>query len=146
MVQPGAESEWRGIRAGVPKDSILGPLIFLLFINDILVDIGSSIRLFADDTSLVIVVEKPLATAQILNIDQNKIMNWGNKWLVRFNGVKAEAFLASRKLIKPVHPSLFMDDTQLVEVDSHKQLGVIFAHVTNILNISKTKLGRLSTQ
>ena len=52
VVLPGAESAWILIRAGVPQGFILGPLIFLLFINDIVTYIGPNIRLFADDMSL----------------------------------------------------------------------------------------------
>ena len=53
VVLPGVSSNWNYIRAGVPQGSILGPLLFLLFINDIVNDIGSNIRLFADDTSSI---------------------------------------------------------------------------------------------
>ena len=126
VVLPGAESKWNEIRAGVPHGSILGPLLFLLFIYDIVKDIGCNIRLFADDTSLFLVVENPDTAAELLNLDLDKIMAWAKKWLVRFNPVKTEAFLASRKLNKPIHPPLFMEGTQIVEVDSHKHLGIFF--------------------
>ena len=56
VVLPSATSDWVYIPAGVLQGSILGPLLFLLYINDIVTDIGSNIRLFADDTSLFIII------------------------------------------------------------------------------------------
>ena len=67
VVIPGAESAWKFIQAGVPQGSILGLFLFLLFINDVVTDIGSNIRLFADDTSLFIIVEN-LDTAVNISI------------------------------------------------------------------------------
>ena len=90
---PGAESKWNEIRAGVPQGSILEPLLFLLFINDIVKDLGCNIRLFADDTSSFLQAENPDSAAELLNLD--KIMAWAKRWLVHFNPVKTEAFLAS---------------------------------------------------
>ena len=55
----GAISDWVYIKAGVPQGSILGPLLFLIFINDIMNDIGSNIRL-ADDASLYITTHSHL--------------------------------------------------------------------------------------
>ena len=60
----------------------MGPLLFLLFVNDIVTDIGSNIRLFADDTSLYMIVDNPTATAELLNLDIEKIIEWAKTWLV----------------------------------------------------------------
>ena len=128
VVLPGAESDWRYIRAGVPQGSILGPLLFLLFINDIVDEIGCNIRLFADDTSLYITVENPDMAAELMNIDLDKIMKWAKKWLVLFNPFKTESFLASRKLVKPIHPPLFMEGSQITEDESHKHLGIFLSN------------------
>ena len=54
VVIPGACSDWLPVMAGVPQGSILGPLLFLLYINDIVDNINSTIRLVADDTSLTL--------------------------------------------------------------------------------------------
>ena len=60
VVLPGAVSYWTYILAGVPQGSIIGPLLFLLYSNDIVNDIGSNVRLFADDTSLFIIIDDPV--------------------------------------------------------------------------------------
>ena len=115
VVLPGASSDWIYILAGVPQGSILGPF---LFINDIVNDIGANIRLFADDTSLFIIVENPMTAADCLNSDLNVISQWATSWLVLFNPTKTESLIFSRKMNKPFHPPLYMNDQQLVEVET----------------------------
>ena len=90
-VLPCASSSWTSVTAGVPQGSILGPLFFLLYINDIVEDINSSIRFFAYDTSLYIIVDDPIQTAEQLNLDLAKIHHWADKWLVTFNPGKSES-------------------------------------------------------
>ena len=89
----------------------MGPLSFLVYINDIVTDIGSNIRLFADDTSLYIVVDNPLVAAETLNADLEKISRWAATctWLVTFNPNKSVALLLSRKVRYPLHPPLFYE-------------------------------------
>ena len=85
VIVPGVSSVWNFIRTGVPQESILGPLLFLLFINDKVNDIDSNIRLFADDTSLFIIVDNAPYAAACLIFDLDKITRWVATWLVTFN-------------------------------------------------------------
>ena len=95
--------------AGVPQSSILDPLLFLIYINDIVLELNCNIRLFADDTSLYIIVENPLAAADIMRSSLSTVHAWSNQWLVDFNAVKTETMVVSRKRVKLKHPNLIMD-------------------------------------
>ena len=125
---PGVNSNWSSLKSGVPQGSILGPLLFLLYINDIVENINSSIRLFADDTSLYIIVDDPVEAASQLNSDIEKVHEWAIKWLVTFNPTKSESIIFSRKRNKPLHPPIVMDQKQINEVSSHKHLGVFLSN------------------
>lgn len=124
---PGGKSEWRQIQAGVPQGSILGPLLFIIYINDIVHEIHSNIRLFADDTSLYLIVDFPDSAAQILNADLLRIGKWADKWLVNYNPNKTETLLLSRKINRINHPTLYLNEVAIKEVTSHKHLGLIFS-------------------
>jgi hypothetical protein len=103
---------------------ILGPLLFLLCINDIVDNIQSQVRLFADDTSIFFIVDNAIESADILNRDLNTITSWSNKWLVSFNPRKTETMVISWKVNKPHYPSLVMNTQQLEDAKYHKHLGV----------------------
>ena len=144
VVLPGAFSNWSSVQAGVPQGSILGPLLFLLYINDIVEGIHASIRLFADDTSLYIIVDDPLDAAITLNSNLSRIHRWASQWLVTFNPSKSESHLFTRKVNKLYHPPSTMNYQQIEEVTSHKHLGLYFsrrARGTSILSILRKKLG-----
>ena len=78
-------SIWVNIEAGVPQGSILGPLFFLIYINDISDDLTSNQKLFPDDTSLFSVVQNINSIRTNLNSDLGKISDWAFQWKMNFN-------------------------------------------------------------
>ena len=84
------------------------------FINDIVNNIQSNIRLFADDASLHIIVENPNTTALTLNSDLGKIHHWADNWLVDYNPTKTTSLLISRKRIPETHPTFKMNNTDQI--------------------------------
>ena len=87
-----------------------GPIAFSVFINDVVNEIVSCIRLFADDTSLFIIVDDAVASAEQLYAEIIKILQWAETWLVTFNPNKTESLIISGKINKPLHPSLYMNN------------------------------------
>ena len=86
VVLNGSASDYEDIRAGVPQGSVLGPLLFLIYINDLEENIKSQIRFFADDTMLFSTVEKnPATTANEINQDLETISQWAYQWKMEFN-------------------------------------------------------------
>ena len=107
MVLNGKSSDWAPILSGVLQGSVLGPLLFLIFINDLEAGILSQIKFFADDTSLYSVVKDPEKYARELNHDLEVINNWAKQWKMSFNPdptKPAEEILFSHKRKHVVHP------------------------------------------
>ena len=86
MVLNGQCSNWSSVLAGVPQGSILVPLLFLIYINDLPEGLQSSVKLFADDTSLFSTVHDPNMSADQLDKDlKKKFSDWAYKWKMIFN-------------------------------------------------------------
>ena len=109
--------------AGIPQESILGPPLFLIYVNDLHDDLTSIVKLFADDTSLFSVVHNIIASAKELNEDLNKINNSAFQWMMNFNpdhSKQAQEALSSRKLQKVSHPKLFFNNSDVAQTNSQK--------------------------
>ena len=85
VVLNGQTSSLRPVLAGVPQGSILGPLLFLIYINDLPNELKSNVKLFADDTSLFIIVKDKNQSANTLNNDLMLISKWAYNWKMLFN-------------------------------------------------------------
>ena len=118
----GEASEIQHILAGVPQGSVLGPLLFLVYINDISEGIQSVIKLFADDTSMYLSLNDPATRATILQSDLNKINQWAVQWKVKFNDAKTDLLniIKGNTLLLP----LTFGNAVLTDVTQHKHLGI----------------------
>ena len=148
VILNGQYSEWSTLKAGVPQGSVLGPLLFLIFINDITFVIEHcKIRLFADDTCLFITVDNRIDAAEKINKDLENITSWSNKWLVNFSPPKTKSLIISNKKNLHTHPKLNLNGTDIEEVKFHKHLGVYITqnlrwnnHIDDIVIKSSKKL------
>ena len=103
VVLNGQYSSWASSKAGVPQGSILGPIYFLISINDLSDNLVSNPKLLADDTSLFLVVQDITLYAKNLNDDLKKMNKWAFRWKIN---KQVQEVIVSRKLSKPNHPSL----------------------------------------
>ena len=135
------------LSAGVPQGSVLGPLFFLFYVNDITETLLSLTRLFADNSSLFFSATNIQDLQGILNHDLAVISAWTKQWLVTFNPSKTEAILSSLRQNNHT-PSLFFENTLTEFVESHKHLGFTLSsngnwhtHIENILKSDYKVLG-----
>ena len=147
----GDKSDQRLIEAGVPQGSVLGPTLFLVYINDLVQNIESTVELFADDTSLYLCLEDPHQRAHTLNLDLARIAEWAKKWKVMFNPIKTKLINFSRKL-NPTYLPLLFSGQPLSDSSTHKHLGITLqrdgrwdSHIRNLIQKCRTLVTVLKT-
>ena len=100
--------------------------MFLIF-NDIVLNVNSTVRLFADDTSLYLIVDNPADAVRCFNSDLELMYQWTESWLVKFNAKQSDALLISRKANRPLHPQLLINNEPIKEESYHKHLGIFLS-------------------
>ena len=119
----GQYSSW-AVCTGVPQGSILGHLLFLIYINDLSDGFKSECKLFADDTSLSSVINDINTSASDLNEDLEKIGNWAFKWKMNFNpdpNKQAQEIIFSRKKTASMHPVTLI----INQLNQHKYTKIL---------------------
>ena len=148
VVLEGEMSESCPVSSGVPQGSVLGPTLFLLYINDIGQEISSSIRLFADDTILYRPITSD-ADARQLQADLDKLVKWSNVWLMEFHPSKCKLLRVTRSRTPPTYDYL-INNTPLEKVSSAKYLGVTVSsdlkfnkHISQVRGSAESSLNML---
>ena len=130
VVLNGQTSEWRKIMSGVPQGSVLGPLLFLIYINDLPDGINSLCKTFADDTSFFSKVYDTHNSASKLNDDLEKISYWAYQWKMQFNpdpNKQANEVIFSRKTSSNnlPHQPIKFNKIDISECPHQKHLGIV---------------------
>ena len=121
----GQTFEWKPVKAVVPQGSILGPLFFLVYINDICSNVSTNVKL-ADDTSLFSIGNDSNKSFENLSNDLFIISNWSYQWKMVFNpdrSKQAEEVIFSRKTSIQLHPVLTFDNSPVIKTTHHIHLG-----------------------
>ena len=118
----GRSSDWSSISSGVPQGSILGPLLFLIYINDITHSLNSEARLFADDCTLYRTVSSA-EDCVLLQSDLAKVYSWTQMWQLSLNTSKCKVLNISNKRTPPTY-RYNINNTPLEFVEKMKYLGI----------------------
>ena len=150
VVLDGQASDPVPVLSGVPQGSVLGPVLFLIFINDLPENIRSSVRLFADDCVLYRNIESP-SDCQILQDDLNSLAQWEADWQMKFNVAKCHSMRVTRHPPdKHIQFEYTLHQQRLEQVQSAKYLGITISddldwgqHISEISSKATKTLGFL---
>ena len=124
VVLNGIQSQWLEVTSGVPQGSVLGPLLFVLYINDIAENIQCKLGVFADDTKIYSIINNMCNTME-LQCDLDNMQEWCRTWLLKLNLEKCKVMHIGKSLNTTykmeISPGSCID---LCEVNSEKDLGL----------------------
>ena len=142
----GSNSDSIPVSSGVPQGSVLGPILFLAYINDLPDQVKSRVRLFADDTAMYLALDKQ-GDSEILQKDLESLEKWEKLWDMSFNPSKCQVIHVTRSK-SPSQTIYYLHGCALESVSSAKYLGVTVSedlswsdHINNITKKANQTLG-----
>ena len=149
VVVDGETSDAVAVKSGMPQGSVLGPLLFLIFLNDLAEHTSSTVRLFADDC----VMYRHIANVhdcKVLQEDLHQLHEWEERWQLKFNKAKCNIMRATHARQKKIVFRYELDGVLLKDTDSTSYLGVELSadmkwnsHVKKVTAKRNTMLGIL---
>ncbi|PIK33341.1 putative RNA-directed DNA polymerase from mobile element jockey-like [Apostichopus japonicus] len=131
VVINGCASSWQNVTSGVPQGSVLGPLLFVAYINDIDGDILCTAKKFADDTKLYSEVSSK-SDSEKFQADLDKIFSWSQGWQMLFNIDKCKVMHIGSSNQKFTYN---LNGVELQEVSVERDLGIYIDRLCNLPNI-----------
>ena len=126
VVINGVSSNAAFVTSGIPQGSVLGPILFLIYVNDLPEIVTSTVKLFADDTKIYRKIQNTHDSEE-LQRDLDKLMNWSQRWQLPFNMGKCSILHLGKN--NPNHKYKLTsegDIVELVEIEEEKDLGIKF--------------------
>ena len=146
-VLEGDKSREASVTSGVPQETVLGPLLFLAYINDLPDCVSSTFRMFVDDCL------NSTEDSKALQSDLNNLQQWENEWLMEFNASKCEAIRITNKrnpidMVYMIHntPLACVSSVNYLSLNIHEKLSwshhidTITTHANQSLNFLKCNL------
>ena len=149
VIVNGSQSSWKDVTSGIPQGSVLGPVLFLVFINDLPDVIEMLIKLFADDAKIYAVVSNQIVETRVQN-SLNCAANWAKIWRMLFNIIKCHHLHIGKHHDRGIKYTMSSNnqEIELEKVDSEKDLGIIIDknltfrnHINSKVNIANRNLG-----
>ena len=125
VVVDGESSATAPVTSGVPQGSVIRPILFMIYINDLPTSVKSKVRLFADDTIIYRHINKHQDTVDLQD-DLRQLEDWESKWQMEFHPGKCQVVHFTRSS-KPIKTTYILHNQHLDAVASAKYLGITLA-------------------
>jgi len=114
-------SDWVEVKSGVPQGSVLGPTLFIAYVNDLPLRLNNKCKLYADDCKILASVESR-EDVQVLQGDIDAVVSWCNDWLMELNVTKCKVMHCGRKNLRAEYKIM---DRKLAVTSRERDLGII---------------------